>query len=306
MSNVLIHSDNYINWVFNPNHPTQGRRFNNAKNSLIDLIKDNIDIVDTRKASREELEIVHHPGYVSQVIDDHQSGEWSGSRPDLSELASMFTGGTLVALNKLLEGYRTAIHFPGAKHHAQKDRSSGFCVFADFAIAAHIATEIHGKRVAILDIDAHHGDGTENLTLANDNVLTFSIHEYGIFPGTGYASYPQFNAFNYPLNSPLLTQDKGLDDKSLHKGVDQFIKLAKKFKPDILFIACGADAHKTDPLSNLQYTVDGYVGVATKIRDAFPNMPVLMGGAGGYQPDTYTPEIWSKFAVELCKLNNEK
>jgi acetoin utilization protein AcuC len=305
MSNVLVHSDNYINWVFDPKHPTQGRRFTNAKNSLISLIKENnIEVVDTRKALRKELEIVHSSEYVSKVIDNHESGEWSGKRPDLSELASMFVGGTLVALDKLLQGSRTAIHFPGAKHHAQHDRSSGFCVFSDFAIAAHIATEKHGKRVAILDIDAHHGDGTEHLTISNDNVLTFSIHEYGIFPGTGYASYPQFNVFNYPLNSPLLTQDSGVGDKSLHKGIDQFIKLAKKFKPDMLFVACGADAHETDPLSNLKYTVEGYVNVATKIRNTFPNMPILMGGAGGYQPDTYTPEIWSRFAFEIIK--NEK
>ena len=97
----------------------------------------------------------------------------------------------MVALESLLNNEADlAIHLPGAKHHAQYDHSSGFCVFNDFAIAADIATKDHGLKVAIIDIDAHHGDGVENLTRENPSVLTFSIHESGIFPGTGNSDEP--------------------------------------------------------------------------------------------------------------------
>lgn len=301
---ILIHSENYANWVFDKGHPTQGRRFINAKNSLLDqveLSQVSLEIIEPRQATREELLLCHSENHISNVIDQHKSGEWSGQRPDLSDLASTFVGGTITALYSLLDGYKTAVHFPGAKHHAQEDRSSGFCVFADFAIAAHIATEIHGKRVAILDIDAHHGDGTENLTFGNKNILTYSIHEYGIFPGTGYSSFPEYNVFNYPVNSPLLSQEKLLDDEALFNGVYNFIQLAIEFNPDIIFIACGADGHESDPLSNLKYTLEGYSYVAKTLRNHFPDTPMLIGGAGGYQPDTYTPEIWSKFAIEIIR-----
>jgi acetoin utilization deacetylase AcuC-like enzyme len=152
---------------------------------------------EPRSATRTELSRIHSSDYIDDVLDKHVTGQWSGARPDLSELAALFAGGTLVALDSLLAGKaKTAIHFPGAKHHAQYDYSSGFCVFADFALAADIATKDFSRKVAILDFDAHHGDGTENLTAENPNVLTFSIHEKGIFPGTGNTSSPDNCVYN--------------------------------------------------------------------------------------------------------------
>jgi acetoin utilization protein AcuC len=127
---LLVHSDSYANWVFDPSHPTQGRRFMKAKNLLADSLSEKnteLTIVEPRLATKEELLRVHSSRYVSEVLDDHKSGQWSGERPDLSNLAALFAGGTLVALDALLTGEtKTAIHFPGAKHHAQYDHSSGF------------------------------------------------------------------------------------------------------------------------------------------------------------------------------------
>ena len=299
----LIHSDEYKNWIFDPSHPTQGRRFNNARDLFLQLAKsENIEVVEItpNNVHRGELLRVHTPEYVAEVLDQHLSSEWDGKREDLADLASKFVQGTLYALDNLMVGNtKLAIHFPGAKHHAQADHSSGFCVFADFAVAADIATG-YGQRVAILDIDGHHGDGTENLTKDNPNVLTFSIHEYGIFPGTGYESYPDRYVYNYPLGSNQEGHDLNTDDGALLQGVNQFCKLAKEFKPDLLFIACGADGHKEDPLTNLQYSVEGYVAAAKKVRQIFPDLPILLGGAGGYLPDTRTPEVWAKVAITLA------
>ena len=301
---VLIHSDEYANWVFDQSHPTQGRRFISAKKSLeVQMGSKNsqLTIVEPRLATKAELSRVHSSQYIDEVLENHVTGQWAGARPDLSELATFFAGGTLVALDALLTGkVKTAIHFPGAKHHAQYDYSSGFCVFADFALAADIATKDYGKRVAILDIDAHHGDGTENLTADNPNVLTFSIHEMGIFPGTGNESEPLKMVYNYPLGSGVEGQNPSKDDKALLDGVTEFCRLADQFKPDLLFIACGADGHAEDPLSSLQFSIDGYREVASRIRDAFPEVPTLVGGAGGYLPDSRTPEVWSGFAHQIA------
>jgi acetoin utilization protein AcuC len=209
----------------------------------------------------------------------------------------------MTALDALLTNKtKLAIHFPGAKHHAQSDHSSGFCVFADFALAADIATKNYGKKVAILDIDAHHGDGTENLTAENLIVLTFSIHQDGIFPGTGNKSYPEKNVYNYPLGSDYLDGNTNKDDRALMSGVEKFCDLAKEFNPGLLFIACGADGHKEDPLTGLTYSIEGYIDAAKKVRERFPNLPILLGGAGGYLPDTITPQVWSEVAVRLCEI----
>jgi acetoin utilization protein AcuC len=258
-------------------------------------------ISEPRSATKAELSRVHSSDYIADVLDIHVTGQWAGARPDLSELAALFAGGTLVALDFLLAGKaKTAIHFPGAKHHAQYDYSSGFCVFADFALAADIATKDFSKKVAILDFDAHHGDGTENLSAENPNVLTFSIHEKGIFPGTGNASVPEKNVYNYPLGDQGSEGEIGKGDEALLRGVARFCELAKDFNAEFLFIAAGADGHTDDPLSSLQFTVAGYTAAARYLRENFPETPILIGGAGGYLPDSSTPEVWAAFSVAIA------
>ena len=301
---VLIHSDQYANWIFDPTHPTQGRRFINARNQFVELMKEDAVLfteVAPRLATKTELERMHALSYIDEVLENHLSGQWSGKRADLATLASTFVGGTLVALDALLnKGALTAIHFPGSKHHAQYDHSSGFCIFNDFAIAADIATKDYGLRVAILDIDAHHGDGVENLTADNPMVLTYSIHEKGIFPGTGNESDPDRNIYNFPLVPKDVRADSpGKGNEALEAGVVHFIHLLDYFKADLIFITCGADGHKEDPLSSLEYSVEGYADIAKQLRIHYPDTPMLFGGAGGYLPDTRTPEVWSVFAKYL-------
>ena len=297
----LVHSDKYKEWIFDETHPTQGRRFNNARDLLLkEASKDGIEVIEIppRPATGEELLRVHTSSHIDEVLKEGLSGQWDGQRIDLAELSSLFVGGTLVALDALLTiKIKLAIHFPGAKHHAQADYSSGFCIFNDFAIAADIATKDHGLNVAILDIDGHHGDGVENLTADNPRVITFSIHQFGIFPGTGDESKTGY-FYNYPL-------EDGAGDKELLEGVDAFISTLGareriwSWVPDLLFLTCGADGHREDPLTGLNYSVEGYEAAARKVRERFNDIPILMGGAGGYLPDTRTPEIWSTVAKYL-------
>ena len=291
---TLVHSPEYANWFFSDDHPTQGRRFINGFNAIVKEQR----ILEPRLATTAELNRVHSLGYIKEVTQDHTCFEWSGAREDLARFATLFAGGTLVALDELLSKKADlAIHLPGAKHHAQYNHSSGFCVFNDFAIAADIATVDHGLKVAIIDIDAHHGDGVENLTRDNPDVLTFSIHEQGIFPGTGDSDELENNVFNFPLSAATT----GLGDSALLAGINRFIPIARAFKPDLLFITSGADGLADDPLTHLQYTVEGYAAAAKLLATSFPATPKLMGGAGGYLPDTGTPAVWAAVARELSR-----
>jgi acetoin utilization protein AcuC len=294
---LLIHDDTYGNWVFGSTHPTQGRRFLLAKELLVQGIKAQsnirLSIEQPRPASKAELELAHDSSYISKVIEQGISGEWQGERLDLGNLAALFVGGTLVALENLIIGKADiAVNFPGAKHHAQFSRSSGFCVFNDFAIAGKIANE-QGFKVAIFDFDAHHGDGTE-LLLREEPILTYSVHDSTIFPGTGFDSDPKLNVYNMPLPA-------NSGDSELFEAVSEFNQLAEDFGTNLIFIAAGADGHATDPLSTLNYSVSGITSALQQIRKHFPATPILMGGAGGYQPDAFTPEIWSKVALELSR-----
>lgn len=292
---IIVHSDEYANWIFDPTHPTQGRRFIKGYEAIImhaNTHKLDISTIEPQSVTTETLTEIHAPKYVEKIMVQHRSGEWQGSRPDMSRLANLFVGGTLQALDTLINGETlTAVHLPGAKHHAAYDHSSGFCVFADFALAAKHITDM-GLRVAILDVDAHHGDGTEALTFENKNVLTYSIHEYGIFPGTGLKDDLKQNVYNWPLNG-------GEGNRALRQGVNDFLSLAQEFKPHYIFVTGGADGHYTDPLSSLTFTVGGLETVMNNVRDAFPVTPILFGGAGGYQPDGATPLAWARMATAL-------
>jgi acetoin utilization protein AcuC len=289
---TIVHSAEYANWVFSGAHPTQGRSFTNGFGAITGKPR----VLEPRLATKEELRRVHGDNYINEICEQHISDEWDGKREDLAHTATLFAGGTLVALGALLDrSADLAIHLPGAKHHAQRDYSSGFCVFNDFALAADIATKDFNRKVAIIDIDAHHGDGVENLTRLNPAVLTFSIHESGIFPGTGEESEPENSVFNYPLKREVT----GFGDSALLAGVNKFLPIARHFQPDLLFITCGADGLKADPLTHLQYTLAGYKGAAQLLRETFPTIPILMGGAGGYLPDSGTPKVWATVAKAL-------
>jgi len=254
-----------------------------------------IEEVEPRLAHESELLLVHDGTYIWKVSVHGSSGEWSGNRVDLGQLAQLMAGGTMRALEMLLDGEtKLAINFAGAKHHAMRDHSSGYCIFGDLAMASTVATSL-GHRVAIFDCDAHHGDGTEILLAGNDDVLTFSVHQQWIFPYTGYLSDPFLHVFNYPLQA-------GDGDTQLMEATREFVRVAYEFEPTMIFIACGADALKDDPLSDLEYSVRGYATAMRSIRQAFPDLPILMGGAGGYLPDSGTPEVWARAGVALARV----
>ena len=295
---LLVHSEQYKNWVFDQHHPTQGRRYILAvellPKRLNQLTGVELQITEPVAATWEQLAQVHDLGYLDQVINHGQSHEWSGNRADLAELAVLFAGGTITALDALLKGkIKVAVNFAGAKHHAQFDRSSGFCVFADFAMAALIATK-QGHKVAIFDLDAHHGDGTENL-LRNHPVLTYSVHDRTIFPGTGFITEPELLVYNKPLAA-----ESG--DLELADAASEFNQLAAAFGATMIFIAAGADGHELDPLSTLNYSTAGIAAAVAAIRARFPLVPILIGGAGGYRPDDTTPEVWVEAVIAAIGL----
>jgi Deacetylases, including yeast histone deacetylase and acetoin utilization protein len=117
-----------------------------------------------------------------------------------------------------------------------------------------------------------------------------SVHDSSIFPGTGKYDEPDFHCFNRPL-------EPGSGDQALDSAASDFVLFAERFMPDMIFIAMGADGHESDPLSTLNYTTEGMVQAVRDIRRGFPEIPFLLGGAGGYQPDDITPEVWARMAI---------
>ena len=135
--------------------------------------------------------------------------------------------------------------------------------------------------------------------VVSKKIFQKKMHQSGIFPGTGNESNTG-SFYNYPLKD-------GAGDSELIEAVEGFIYMIGTrdriwdWRPDLIFITCGADGHKEDPLTGLAYSTDGYVSVAQMVRERFPDLPILLGGAGGYLPDTRTPEIWANVAIALSK-----
>lgn len=289
----IAYGHDYLNWRLGGGHPTNPERATLAT-AFIEhaLNKNNVEIIEPTVLDTDidALYEIHDRDYVNQVIFGGESGEWFGKNLELGQTAlAMFSGTARLVEQMLDNGVKVAFNPQGAKHHAHYKSSGGFCVFNDMA---HAANEFgkRGLKAMYIDWDAHHGDGVEEL-LYNTKHLTASIHDGTIFPGTGRDGHDEENfVYNWALK-------REAGDSAFIMAMEEIEMLADEYKPDVILLATGADAHETDPLSTTKFTYTGYDFAAktvARIANKHTNGRVLIGGAGGYQPHTHTPRIWSR------------
>jgi len=288
----VAYSPLYLSWQLGEGHPTDPRRAQLAVNLLAELCPTH-ELVSGRWELDEVVEIaemVHDRKYVRSVLLEGRSSEWEGRRPDLGRAAATMFAGTVVLMHRLCErDWTPGVSFnpQGAKHHAARASSSGFCVLNDHAWAAAYALAL-GKRVAVLDWDVHHGDGTE-VMLWHTDAVTLSIHQSGIFPGTGRRHHTDAGVYNYPLL-------RGVGDSALLGCVKAALEvLDLRGGVDVLLLAAGADGLGVDPLGGLEYSLPGLYQAAGVVGEwcALRGVPVVVGGAGGYTPLRETPMAWA-------------
>lgn len=301
---TVAYTPEYLDWQLGEHHPTDPRRAKIATTKLaawaaatgIDI---NWNVPELDWPSVESQASLVHDAHFVQGVRAGLCNEWDGCRERLGEVAALMFQGTVDLVEQMTSDRATGVpgvYFnpQGAKHHAQRTAASGFCVFNDMAWAATRLTA-EGLRVLYVDWDAHHGDGVEALLLDNGLAATASIHDATIFPGTGRSGHcATHQAYNWPL-------PRGSGDLELAASMHDVLDLADEFSPDVVLVACGADGLADDPLSSLRYTVVGIGEVAAKLgawcRQA--QTPILVGGAGGYQALTETPEAWVRTIIAL-------
>ncbi|WP_157058800.1 histone deacetylase family protein [Ignicoccus islandicus] len=169
----------------------------------------------------------------------------------------------------------------GGLHHASRCEASGFCPLNDVAVLIQKATE-EGKRVAYLDFDAHHGNGTQEIFYERDDVLTVSIHAYfpGFYPGTGhYSELGRGNGYGYSLNVPL---PPWAGDEAYLKALELIVERAvNSFEPDLIVAQMGVDGHRGDPIGGvLNLTTNTYKRIG-ELLSSF-GIPIIGAGGGGY------------------------
>jgi acetoin utilization deacetylase AcuC-like enzyme len=273
-----------------PDHPEQPARFDVLEPRLKSFTAERIE---AKHATREEIAYVHHPKLVSTLekvcreeapgIIDYAPTYVTQSSFDDALLAA---GGVITCSRAVLNGEaRNAfaiVRPPG--HHAEPDRAMGFCIFNNIAIAARDALANGLERVAIIDYDAHHGNGTQAVFLNDERVAFLSAHQWGIYPGTGWiedAPHARKRIVNVPLPARA-------GDHVYEQVADRIFKpFVESFKPQMMFISVGFDAHWNDPITMLGLSTAGYLMLAKKVvalAEEYCNGRIVFVLEGGYDP----------------------
>jgi acetoin utilization deacetylase AcuC-like enzyme len=226
-----------------------------------------------RPATRDDLLRAHTPEHVERLAAIRELTYFDADTPASAtsfEAALLAAGTTIAAVES---GGFALVRPPG--HHAPADRAMGFCLVNNVAVAARWAqAEIGLERVAIVDWDVHHGNGTQDIFWDDPTVLFVSLHQWPFYPGTGGPDEQNETTLNVPL-------DAGAGDEQYLNAFDALVEPAvSRFEPDLLLVSAGFDAHADDPLAWMMVTDDGFRELARRAAGLAPRMAAVL--EGGY------------------------
>ena len=271
--------------------------------------KESLELVSPRTAIEEDLLLFHTRHYVDYVKERSELGQGYldlGDTPafkGIFEVSLFIVGTTLFGLDQIINKKTDHFFNPiGGLHHAMRDRAGGFCVFNDAAIAIASALRRY-KRVAYIDIDAHHGDGVYYGFESDPKVIIGDIHEDGrfLFPGTGSLTETgKEAAVGTKFNAPL---EPGAGDDRFVESFDRIVEFVGKLEPEFIFLQCGADSLSGDPIAQLKYSEKAHAYAARKLHEMSHSLcdgRILAMGGGGYEKKN-VERAWMAVARELAK-----
>jgi len=276
-------------------HPESPER---VRSAVTQLQKEFHTWVTPTPCTDEDILRVH----TRELLDAVRTGAFADADtpffPEIFEIAKLSAGAAVLAAEHALAGRPAFSLMRPPGHHAERNRVMGFCYFNNLAIAiakvvqirnpkseaesARHAEQIRNRRVAILDFDCHHGNGTEDIFRGNKQVLFASLHQSPCYPGTGLASAG--NCLNYPL-------PPGTGPEQFLATLDEAIGRIRDFTPELLAVSAGFDAYKNDPITHMGLETDTFCEIGRRIADLTrpaPNAPALPCFAvleGGYSSE---------------------
>ncbi len=329
----VVYSDAFQQYDFGPTHPLKPTRLKltfELMRAVNLLSSGNVKVVEPRQATYEELLLFHNEEYVKQIERASKSGRGlldMGDTPAFEgcyEASALAAGASLKAVDLVMSGEVThAMNIAGGLHHAHRDRASGFCIFNDPAISiAYLKRKYGVQKILYLDVDAHHGDGVMYGFYSDASLLDIDFHEDGhhLFPGTGFTEeIGEGEASGFKVNVPL---PPFTGDEAYMKLFREIVGPAvRKYKPEILLLQCGADAHANDLLAHLQLTTRSYTEIAKGVHELAHEVAeghlIVFGGGGynlanvartwtlvastlvGYTPPNQIPKEWQKLFEAL-------
>ncbi len=272
-----------------PDHPEKPGRLDMLE-ALLSTV--NAEQIEAKQASFEQVTRVHHPQLVKAIeevckdgpgiIDHAPTYITKTSYQDALLAAGSVIACTRAVINREAKNAFAIVRPPG--HHAEPDRAMGFCIFNNIAIGAREALENGYQKVMVIDYDAHHGNGTQAAFLNEERVGFISTHQWGIYPGTGWitdAPHARGRLVNVPLH-------EFAGDETFARVSDEIFKpLVESFRPQMLFISAGFDAHWNDPITSLGLSTRGFYNMSKKLVEIAEEVcdgKIVFVLEGGYDP----------------------
>ena len=267
---LLIGGDRFIEHQTPEGHPEQPARARVMQEVSERWIESGGVLTAPRPATPAELVRVHTPAYVDQIAAT--AGRQLRLDPDTYASAESYdvalhaAGAAVAAVEHSLAEDTPAIAFvrpPG--HHAEQDRAMGFCLFNNIAVAAASARAAGLDRVAVLDYDVHHGNGTQWMFYDDPHVLYVSLHQYPFYPGTGAVTdIGRGDGIGFTLNVPL---EAGAGDADYDRAMRELVEpVVAAFAPELILLSAGYDAHARDPLGGMRLSTEGFAGMTARVQ----------------------------------------
>ena len=289
MKTGLITSDTYQNHNTGDGHPEKIDRVTAVIDNFKKLDNKNLIWKKPNKFENSFLIKTHTSNYIDQVDKSFPKKGYNFLDGDTivspgSKDASKDAVGSIITAidgvqNKEFKNAFCAVRPPG--HHAEKEKAMGFCIFNNVAVGANYLIEKYKyNKIAIIDFDVHHGNGTQNIFYDNEKVLFISTHQYPYYPGSG--SEKEKGDFNNVLNIPL---EAGTSAEKYLNAYENVLNKVREFKPEFLLFSAGFDAHIDDPLAQLQLSSEDFYKITKRtleISKSFCNGNVVSILEGGY------------------------
>jgi acetoin utilization deacetylase AcuC-like enzyme len=309
MALAVVTNDRFADHITPPGHPERVERAE-AMQVVASRWQDGGGVIlAPRAAADEDLVRVHDPAYVQALVESRGRASMldpdTFTSPESEEIGRLAAGAVLTGIDYVMDdepGRRAFVMVRPPGHHAEAGRAMGFCLYNSIAVGAAYARSRGLSRVAVIDYDVHHGNGTQWMFYDNASVLFVSSHQFPFYPGTGAATDTgRGEGVGTTVNLPL---EAGAGDADYDLVYREVCGLIEEHRPQLVLVSAGFDAHERDPLAGMRMTTEGFARVTARLlltADAVCDGRAVFVTEGGY--DTHALAECCQRVIDMASMD---